>query len=530
MSEGLNLIDISRGGNPDQDKWDSLGDNNSSKWEDLSADELEKMAADLEAEMGNTEVVSDKVEVETTKEADPVRVAEKIKMNRAIKVGIGASVAGAVALLATAGLLMFGNFNNEAKAPAPAPTPTTTEAPAELPEDNTVDIEENEASGIIDGYGEEGMWLSDGKTGPYAFADFEKVIEMHDGDVKGAVKDVASKQVESMADCISGMNDKVRPEGYQGLSMAEIDEKIENLSDVEYDLLKQEFENIIDKADVKEVSLNGKYDNAYMGVKDGEDKIIGSIEAKEKGAEVNHETMQLMKCTTNENGSKAYELTWTDENGNTIDSEMIKEACTQVVEQEGKNPTRFKGLPEATEAAIAGGGAMTVTITGGGPVITPPETPTPTPTPSPTPPPKKKWGKSGDPHAGTDYKQTIVANPVVPDISNINAGNQGYVDDMGANPGDASEYNGVSDSGFASSGIVAEGASTEGERLSGGEDQSDGNMAGENAYHSEAETSAGEARDEGGNQAQESAQESNDVGGDNNSDEAEVAKVQGGNF
>lgn len=463
------------------------------------------------------------------KAPDPNELGKDVKKSKGAKIKVSAIVAAAASVVLagaiTIGSVLISDTGKNATPPAePAPITITVESDLvdDTEEDDTVDIGEREASGIIDGYGEEGMWLSDGKTGPYAFADFEKVVEMHDGDAKEAIKDVASKQVESMADCISGMSDQIRPAGYQGLSMAEVDEKIENLSDVEYDLLKQEFEGIIDRAEVKEVTLNGKYDNAYMGVKDGGDKIIGSKEANEKDVTVNHETMQLMKCTTNEKGSKAYELSWKDDNGKTIASETIKEACTQVVEKEGSNPIRFKGLPEATEKAITGGGPMTIVITGGGPTIVPP--------PEETPPKEKKWGKSGDPHTGNDYKQTKVTDPA-PDNSNINNGNQGYVDDMGAAPGAASEWNGVNENtGFAESGIVADGASTEGQRLEGGENQSGGDMAGDNAYQSPADTSAGEARDEGGNQDQEKAQESSDVGGDNNSDRAEEAAVAGGNF
>ena len=138
--------------------------------------------------------------------------------------------------------------------------------------------------------------------------------------------------------------------------------------------------------------------------------------------------------------------------------------------------------------------------------------------PSPTPTP---WGKSGDPHTGNEYLRTIVTNPAVPDISDINNGNQGYVDDNHATPGSSSDNNPTSD-------IVAPGANTDDGRLSGGEDQSDGNMAGENPYQSGNEE--GQSQDNSGNQNQESAQESNDVGGDNNSNSEEESRVAEGNF
>ena len=169
------------------------------------------------------------------------------------------------------------------------------------------------------------------------------------------------------------------------------------------------------------------------------------------------------------------------------------------------------------------------------PEPTPTPEPEPTPTPTPEPEPEPEWGKSGDPHGGD---LVTPSNPVNPEsevtkeyIETVNEGNQGYVDDNKATPGSSSEQNGVNEeTGFAASGIVAEGATTEGGRLTGGEDQSDGNLAGENAYQDQEAIAEGQAEDEAGNAAQAEAQVENEVGGDNNSDEAEEARVAEGNF
>ena len=495
---------------------------------------MEKEIAETEAmQAKRREFIRQSLENTAEQKISPIALVEKFKHSKSFRArvtGVAAIALGVIGI--TAGAFTISHLNKDAGNVPPAPTPTATTEQAMIPvegieEDtgDTVDNPEHELSGIIDGYGEEGMWESDGKTGPYAFADFKKVVEMHDGDVKEAIKDVTRKQVESLADFVSGLNDNFRPAGYENLSMAEINEKIEGLSDIEYDNLKEYVDGLIDNADVKEVTLNGKYDNAYMGVKSG-DQIMGSKEAVEKNVEINHETMQLIKCTTDEKGSKAYEITLHE--GEETYSLLVKEACDQIVEKEGSNPGRFVGLPEAAEKAITGGGSLTFTITSDGPIIVTP-TPGPGPDPKPTPQPKK-WGKSGDPHAGTNYGQTIVTNPAVPDISNINAGNQGYVDDMGATPGSSSESIGITDSGFADSGIVAPGADAGGERLEGGQDQSDGQMAGENAYQDQSAIEQGQQADSGGDQAQESAQESSSVGGDNNSDSQEESRVAEGNF
>lgn len=534
MSERLNLIDITPTDNElsrnDAERFraenqprghEALEDEKRMKeLEARRAELLERLhALGEDVEPVTATKAEDKVE-----KSNPTTLAEKLKNDKIFKAKVTSSVAialGSIGILVGSIALVKSNQNAAVPPVATAPPVTITyEQPApEAPEEveDTVDNTEYELSGIIDGYGEDGMWESDTKTGPYAFADFEKVVELHDGDVKEAVKDVTRNQVESLADFVSGLDDSLRPAGYENLSMAEVDEKIEGLSDVEYDNLKKEIDDLIDQSEVKEITLNGKYDNAYMGVRDG-DKVMGSKEALENDVEINHEAMQLVKCTTNEKGSKAYEFTF-EKDGHTY-TVLVKEACTQVVEKEGSNPKRYAGIPEVTEKTIKGGGPVIVPKPDPSPSPHPSPSPTPHPSPSPTPHPSpsptptpKPWGKSGDPHTGDDYLPTTVINPAVPDISDINDGNQGYVDDNHATPGSPSDNNNNNNND---------------DRLSGGEDQSDGNMAGENPYHND--DSQGQEQDNSGNQAQESAQENNDVGGDNNSDKEEESRVAEGNF
>lgn len=169
-----------------------------------------------------------------------------------------------------------------------------------------------------------------------------------------------------------------------------------------------------------------------------------------------------------------------------------------------------------------------------------PEVPT-QPTPEVPTQPTTEWGKSGDPHGGPDV---VPSDKVDPDAEvtkeqneNTNKGNQGYIDDDKATPGSGSENNGTNSSGYASSNIVAPGANTDGERLSGGENQGGDSTNGENAYYSSESISQGQQVDNSGNASQAAAQAAGgengsgaSAGGDNYSDSGEEAAVENGDF
>ena len=165
----------------------------------------------------------------------------------------------------------------------------------------------------------------------------------------------------------------------------------------------------------------------------------------------------------------------------------------------------------------------------------------PNPTPEVPTQPTTEWGKSGDPHGGPDV---VPSDKVDPDAEvtkeqneNTNKGNQGYIDDNKATPGSGSENNGTNSSGYASSNIVAPGANTDGERLSGGENQGGDSTNGENAYYSSESISQGQQVDNSGNASQAAAQAAGgengsgaSAGGDNYSDSGEEAAVENGDF
>lgn len=185
---------------------------------------------------------------------------------------------------------------------------------------------------------------------------------------------------------------------------------------------------------------------------------------------------------------------------------------------------------------------------------TPDEKPTEEKDPGTPTPPAPQTGKQGDPHGGDKVTPSAPVNPAS-EVSkdqndSTNAGNQGYVDDHGAKPGDAStpSNNGSETGGFADSGIVAPDATTEGGRLQGGENQGTPDIAGENPYVDETANQQGENFDQFGNDQQYYAQNggSNDStsstatgssegagitpGGDNYDDQGEEDLFASGDF
>ena len=500
-------------------------------------------------------------------EISPAELGNKAKKNPIFRKAITGIVIGLVASATLGGIAAHNmrSANAAVGGGVITETPTITmETPAMAPAETSPQVitfgETAEAEkGIKDGYDQEGMWLDASKPNTVAFSDFEKVVNKFNGNVKEALKYTDGNEVEALSDYISALPDGVSAtlaensvlSKFKGLSELDTNDKIENqLSEDEYSKLKQEFNSLIDRADVKEVTLNGRYTNAYMAVKDGSN-LLGSKAAIDKGIAINHEGMQLIACHTNEKNTKAYEFSWKDENGKVLGSMLVKGSCAQAVEIQGSSK-RFAGLPEAATTSLGGGGPITI-ITGGGPNPTPNPKPNPTPNPKPDPKPnpkpdpdpkpdpkpdpdpKDKWGKTGDPHGGDLVTPSDLVDPnseVSKEyIENVNEGNRGYIDDGGAAPGSSSESNGVNpDTGFSDTGITAPGASTEEGRLGGGENQGGDSTNGENAYHDESSESAGRSEDNSGNDAQEEAQENNETGGDNNSDKEEESRVAEGNF
>ncbi len=303
--------------------------------------------------------------------------AEKAKKKKALSnyiVGIG-MIALSGAILASAFMSRGANKEEE--------VPQGNSVKLEDVVENDVGGETMEAEkGIYDGYGEAGMWLSENKSGPYAFADAREVAEVCDNDEVEMIKYTAHNQVESFADYMANLPEELQPEGFKGLNLRDTEAKLESLSPEDFTALEATFGVIMDEALTRRVTLDGSYDNAYMALKDP------------NGA-ATHENMEIVRCATNESNLEVTEFYWLDANGNEIGSMTVKmspvyneegeivsyELCEQVVNKQGTS-TIYEGIPEVTPETPS-----TPTPETPVPVTPVPETPTPeTPTPeTPTP-------------------------------------------------------------------------------------------------------------------------------------------------
>lgn len=270
----------------------------------------------------------------------------KTKKNKGFKKVIIAAAAVAMAGIMTAGAWLGINaFNKNNKSNNNPDRPSVTD----VVDASSAIGESHEVKGIYDGYGEKGMWLSENKGGSYDFASAKEVAEVCDNDECEMIKYTARNQVESCADYLANLPEELQPEGFKGLTILETEKKLEGLSDEEYEAIEKQFGSNIDKAFTREVTLNGDYHNSYMRLID-------------PSKPATHDNMELVECTTHENGTKAVEMYWTDDgtaNGNIIGTMTVKivrddngditGGCLQVVNPVGSHSNLYNGMPDVTE-------------------------------------------------------------------------------------------------------------------------------------------------------------------------------------
>ena len=205
-------------------------------------------------------------------------------------------------------------------------------------------IEDMESHGIIDGYGEQGMWLCETKAGQYNFADAVEVAEaVGTKDAREMVVYTARNQSESFADYMTSMPDEMRPASLRGIrNILDMERAIESMDDDEYDRAIDMFDFYMSHAEVEDVVLNGTYHNAYMRLDDS-------------GGMVVHENMMLVKCTTHENGTHAKRIIFRGKDGSIIgefivkanaDESLGKRGCMQVVRI---GESEYVGMPDGPE-------------------------------------------------------------------------------------------------------------------------------------------------------------------------------------
>lgn len=219
------------------------------------------------------------------------------------------------------------------------------------------------AQGIIDGYGEQGMWLDKNKPGKgFAFANAAEVAKVCYNNPKEMMKYTGRNQVESLAAFIGSMPDRVRPEGFKGLSILQANFKLENISDEAYDKVLAEFNNAIDvsKADAEVVS--GTYHNVYMAYRTEDGRRVGANDTYfDEARNVTHDNMELVRCKTNESNTEVTRFTWTyrSEGGSIMAESMIvkigPEGCIQPISKDGKGMDNIGEIDNEDEGDDDGG-------------------------------------------------------------------------------------------------------------------------------------------------------------------------------
>ena len=306
----------------------------------------------------------------------------KLKNNKGLKKFFIRAGALALAMGLAAGLFLARNNNKKGGSNVPSSALEEIQEDTEQG-DNSSELEEAEI-GIKDGYGEKGMWLSENKSGPYDFASATEVAEACDNDEVEMIKYTAHNQVESFADYLANLPERLRPEGFKGLSIIETEAKLESLSDEDFAKVQQHFDGVMDQAFTRRVTLNGEYENSYMRKKDANGDAV-------------HGNMELVGCSTNENGIVVNEFYWPDNQGGEIGTMDVKiiygedgnivKGCNQAVNKKGAKPILYSGMAIVVEQTTPPTSQVEQPGEKGSPTPTPtPETPTPTPeTPTPTP-------------------------------------------------------------------------------------------------------------------------------------------------
>lgn len=230
----------------------------------------------------------------------------------------------------------------------PNAQPGTPTASAET-QDSASEKQESKI-GIKDGYNKKGLFLSKNKPTNLSFASAVEVGQMFDGDECEMIKYVSDNQSESMASYIAHLPKQLQPEGFQGLSIVEAEQKLESLSDEDYEKVQAQFNEAIDQAFTRTVTAQGQYDNVLMDYKDS-------------SGPTTHGNMEAVKCVTSEN-EQVRQLYWNDEHGHEIGSMTVKiivdgsghiiGGCTQPISKQGSNPA-VKSLPTRHDSVISSG-------------------------------------------------------------------------------------------------------------------------------------------------------------------------------
>ena len=339
--DGVNTVepDDELDDGPDDEPDDELdGEKDTSGLDKMVSDEQENLTeSDIDETVKTPEYISPE---------DAAKTCEKAKKNSRVRNFLTRKILPIV-LVAAIGIPGVGVGISQYLNPNSAAAATTTETATNQ---STDDEGANEEYGIYDGYNETGMWNSENKANPLNFANAAEVAPLFDNDECDMVKYAARNQVECMADYMANFPEALQPEGFKGLSILETEQKLQSLSDEEFEAVQAQFEQTVDEAFTRRTTANGEQQNAYM-------RLIDSNKP------ATHDNIELVECTTNESNLEVTEFYWVDDDGNEIGSMTMKltpvrdesnhiisfDGCMQIINPIGSKAQLYSGMETTPE-------------------------------------------------------------------------------------------------------------------------------------------------------------------------------------
>ena len=273
-----------------------------------------------------------------------VRKAKKHNGFKTLIVGLLALAVGTATFFG----INSNNFGSSKNRESDLSTPTAVAEPVHI------ETQESE-KGIKDGYGEKGLWLSEHKDHDYDYGDAEEVAEVCENDEVEMLKYTGGNQVESLADYIERMPKGLCPEGYEDLSVREIEAKLESLTPDEYETVKAKAMHALDEAFTRRTVTQRDYHHYGMLLEDPNGAVV-------------HENMQLVDRGIG-TGVEVVEFYWEATEDHEAGSMLVN--IRPVYNNDGD--------------IIGYTGGLEVLRPGENDPATPISTPEPEPTPTPTP-------------------------------------------------------------------------------------------------------------------------------------------------
>ncbi len=442
----------------------------------------------------------------------------------------------AITALLTAGAIFGVNtFTGSQAEPTPEPSEPKQESVAEnVTVDESEDYEIQEAvHGIVEGYYDQGMYMSEGKSGPWAFTNASEIAKICDNDPQKMLQYSATKQSENLAAYLSSMPESLKPAKIKGMSSKEIEQTIETIGETDpdaYDAIRDEYNRRVNGAAMGFATLNGEVKNFYEALEDENGKKFSATGIRDHNLDhlVDHQHMKLVAKNTVEDKLEVLAVSWKDDNGFIVGTSYFKvtpvrndngdiigwEGCLQPLDK--TNSPMFDGVDEVTDdeepqqgtggggtAQGGGGGGGGGGGEGGGGGTDP----TPPPAPGPTPTPKKHVKKNVAAeikNAGDHVSQLGIDNQVTPKTTL--AEDQANFKDI-ADQTAAEEHDEAVAAQIAIAQATAEAIAAEQSRSDLADESNQTQVAAADAAEEKADSGAAEAQHEAAHEEQAAAEE-----------------------